>query len=163
MLTGADDYIAKPFNTQFLLTRCNNLVNSRAVLQEKFSRFPNTSTTSLATNPLDKKFLDKATAIIEENMENNEFNISLFAQEMAMSRTNLFSKMKAITGQTPNDFIMTMRLKKGAALLREAPEMSIAEISERIGFNSSKYFSRRFFEVYNIRPLNYRKGITGQA
>ena len=156
ILIGADDYIAKPFNTKFLVSRCNNLVNSRILLQEKFSQSPDMHSKMLATNALDQKLIDKATEIIEANIENVEFNINDFAHEMAMSRTNLFKKMKAITGQTPNDFIMTIRLKKGAYLLRNNPDLSIADIADCTGFASSKYFSKCFTEMYKKRPSAYR-------
>lgn len=156
LLTGADDYIAKPFNTKLLISRCNNLVNSRIILQEKFSQKPETSTKILATNSIDKSIIDRATEIIEKNMDNPEFNVNVFAHEMAMSRTNLFTKIKAITGQTPNEFIMTLRLKKAAFMLKNNPELSIVEIADRTGFNSVKYFSKCFNDVYHIRPAAYR-------
>jgi transcriptional regulator GlxA family with amidase domain len=110
----------------------------------------------LATNQIDKAIIDKAIAIIEENLDNPEFNVNMFAHEMAMSRTNLFTKMMAITGQTPNDFVKTYRLKKAAYMLKNNPELSIAEIADRTGFNSVKYFSKCFNDVYHIRPAAYR-------
>ena len=76
---------------------------------------------------------------------------------MAMSRTSLFSKIKAVTGQTPNEFVVTMRLKKAAWLLKNKPQMSMSEIADMTGFSSAKYFSKCFFDVYHIRPLTYRK------
>lgn len=158
VLMGADDYIAKPFDTRLLVSRCNNLVNSRKMLQEKFSRQPDLSSKVLATNSLDKEMMDRVTSVIERNLDNPDFNITMFAHEMAMSRTNLFAKIKAITGQTPNEFIMTLRLKKAAFMLKNNPELSIAEIADRTGFASSNYFSKCFNDLYHVRPLNYRKG-----
>lgn len=156
LVIGADDYIAKPFNTRLLISRCNNLVNSRIILQEKFSQNPETPTRILATNMIDQKIIDKATAIVEANLDNSGFNVNTFAHEMALSRTNLFTKLKAITGQTPNEFVMTLRLKKAAHMLKNNPELSIVEIADRTGFNSVKYFSKCFNDVYHIRPANYR-------
>lgn len=155
---GADDYITKPFNTNLLISRCNNLVNSRILLQEKFSRQPQAFAQMLATNPMDKDILDRAMIVIEKHLDDTEFNVNVFAREMAMARTNLFTKLKAITGQTPNDFILTIRLKKGALMLRNNPELNITEISDRIGFSSSRYFSKCFKDVYHVSPLAYRKG-----
>ena len=158
-LTGADDYISKPFNSELLISRCNNLVNSRIILQEKFSKQPQASAMMLATNPIDKEIMDKAMRIIEENLENNEFNINTFANEMAMSRSALFAKIKAVTGQTPNELIVTVRLKRGAWMLRNRPELSLNEIAEETGFSTAKYFSKCFMDVYHIRPSHYRKGV----
>ena len=124
---GADDYITKPFNTNLLISRCNNLVNSRRLLQEKFSKQPQAFAQMLATNPMDKEMLDRAMAIIERHLDNPDFNVNIFAREMGMARTNLFTKLKAVTGQTPNDFILSIRLKKGAVMLRNNPELNITE------------------------------------
>lgn len=159
---GADDYITKPFNTNLLISRCNNLVNSRRLLQEKFSKQPQAFAQMLATNPMDKEMLDRAMDIIERHLDNTEFNVNTFAREMGMARTNLFTKLKAITGQTPNDFILSIRLKKGALMLRNNPELNITEISDRIGFSSSRYFSKCFKEIYHVSPLSYRKGKDGE-
>lgn len=155
---GADDYITKPFNMNILISRCNNLVNSRLLLQEKFSKQPQAFAQILATNPIDKEILDKAIEIIESHLDDTSFNINTFAREMGMARTNLFAKIKAITGQTPNDFILTIRLKKGALMLRNNPELNVSEIADRIGFSSSRYFSKCFKDAYHVNPLAYRKG-----
>ena len=135
-------------------------MNSRILLQEKFSKQPQAYTQMLATNPIDKDILDRATGIIEEHLDDTEFNVNIFAREMGMARTNLFTKLKAITGQTPNDFILTIRLKKGALMLRNNMELNISEISDKIGFSSSRYFSKCFKDVYHVSPLAYRKGET---
>ena len=103
---GADDYITKPFNTSLLISRCNNLVNSRILLQEKFSKQPQAAAQMLATNPIDKDILARAMAIIEQHLDDTEFNVNVFARDMsfmekAMARTILFTKFNAITGQSP--------------------------------------------------------------
>lgn len=157
---GADDYITKPFNIHILISRCNNLVNSRILLQEKFSKQPQAFAQMLATNPLDKEMLDHAMDIIERHLDDSEFNVNTFAREIGMARTNLFTKLKAVTGQTPNDFILTIRLKKGALMLRNNPELNISEIADKIGFSSARYFSKCFKDVYQVSPMTYRKGET---
>lgn len=153
---GADDYISKPFNIEVLISRCNNLINSRRMLQEIFSKQPQMSTQKLATNPIDKQTLDRATIIIEKNLDNPQFNLKDFAKSMGMSRTNLFNKIKALTGQTPNNFISTMRLKKAAYLLKNQPELNITEIASVTGFSSSHYFSKCFKDSYQKTPSEYR-------
>lgn len=155
---GADDYITKPFNINLLLSRCNNLVNNRIMLQEKFSQQPQTNMQILATNAMDKKFLDKAMEIFEKEIENADFNVDQWAIKMGIARTKLFTKLKAISGQTPGEIMMTIRLKKAAHLLRNNPELNIAEVSDKSGFNIPKYFSKCFKERYHITPQAYRKG-----
>ena len=109
---GADDYITKPFNVKVLITRCNNLVNNRKMLQEKFSKQADISPHLVATNRLEQEFLEKAIQIIENNLDNSEFDVDMFSSEMALGRTNLFGKIKGVTGQTPNEFILNVKMKK---------------------------------------------------
>ena len=155
---GADDYITKPFNNEFLISRCNNLVNSRRLLQHKFGEHPHTEANMLASNPLDKEMLDRAMKIIDKHYMNSDFSVDVFAREMGLSRTSLFTKWKTLTGQTPNEFIMRIRLRKAAKMLREKPHMSIAEISYSNGFSSPRYFCKCFKDRYQQQPSTYRNG-----
>ncbi len=154
---GADDYITKPFNVKTLITRCNNLVNGRKLLQEKFSRQTDFTPRLIATNNLDREFLEKAQAVIEKHIDNSEFDVPLFSSEMALGRTKLFSKIKGITGQTPNDFIITVKMKKAAALLNNNPEYNISDITYMLGFSSPKYFAKCFKEQFGVSPSTFRK------
>jgi signal transduction histidine kinase/ligand-binding sensor domain-containing protein/DNA-binding response OmpR family regulator len=154
---GADDYVTKPFNVKTLITRCNNLVNGRKLLQEKFSRQTDFAPRQIATNNLDREFLEKAQRIIEENIDNPEFDVPAFSREMALGRTKLFGKIKGITGQTPNDFIMTIKLKKAADLLNNHPEYNISDITYMLGFSSPKYFTKCFKEQFGLSPSAFRK------
>ena len=154
--TGADDYITKPFHTSLLISRCNNLVNSRRILQEKFSKQPQAPARILATNPMDEDLLERTMEIIERNMDNSEFSLSELIRELCMSRTYFFQKIKGITGQTPNEFLSTVRLKRAAFLLRSDLTLSISEISDKTGFSSPRYFGRCFKETYGMSPLGYR-------
>lgn len=153
---GADDYITKPFHTSLLISRCNNLVNSRRILQEKFSKQPQASARILATNPMDEELLERTMEIIERNMDNSEFSLSELIRELCISRTYFFQKIKGITGQTPNEFLSNVRLKRAAFLLRTDLTLSISEISDRTGFCSPRYFGRCFKETYGMSPLGYR-------
>lgn len=155
---GADDYIVKPFNVNILLARCRNLIKLRIAIQEQYTGEPQTNIQALALSPLDQEFIDKAKAIIEENLSNTEFNISVLIREMGVSRTLLFNKLKAVTGQSPNDFITTIRLREAACLLKKHPEWNVTEISEKTGFNSVGYFSRVFKERFKMTPSDYRHG-----
>lgn len=155
--TGADDYITKPFNINILLSRCNNLVNNRIVLQEKFSQQPSATPQILATNPLDKELVDKAMNVIEQHLDNVDFNVNILAKEVGIARTKLFTKLKDITGQTPYEFIITIRLKRAALMLRENPELNVSEISDRLGFSSPRQFSRCFKEKYQVVPQAFRR------
>ena len=154
--SGADDYFVKPLNVNVLLARCWNLIKLRTAIQKQFMKELQIDTYAGAFSPLDDGFMDKAMNIIEENLANSEFNISMLAREMGVCRTVLFSKWKAITGQSPNDYITTIRLDKAACLLKRNPELNITEISEKTGFNSVGYFSRVFKNRYKMTPSHYR-------
>lgn len=155
---GADDYITKPFNIHILLSRCNNLINNRIMLQEKFSKHPQETPQILATNAMDKELVDKAMRVIDRYIDNVEFNVDILAREMGIARTKLFNKLKDITGQTPYDFIVTIRLKRAAIMLKEHPEFNVSEVSDKLGFSSPRQFSKSFKEKYLVTPQAYRKG-----
>lgn len=154
---GADDYVTKPFNLKVLITRCNNLVNGRKLLQDKYMHQTEFPMHQIATNKLDLEFMEKAYKLIEDNLDNPDFDIACFSREMAMGRTRLFRKIKGICGQTPNDFIQTVRLKKAAFYLKNNPEYNIADITYMTGFGSPKYFAKCFKEQFGMPPTAYRK------
>lgn len=93
---GADDYINKPFNAKVLLARCNNLVRNRIILQKKFSQQKNFDAQSLASNPIDQKFLDTVNSIIEKNLDNIDFDMNMMARELGLSRSFLICKIQGI-------------------------------------------------------------------
>lgn len=154
---GADDYISKPFNEKTLIARCNNLVRNRIILQKKFSQQMDFDSLALANNPIDQKFLDTVNNIIEKNFDNAQFDMSQLAEELGLSRSSLYTKFKALTGVTPNDYVLNRKLKQAAWLLKNKPELQIAEISDQLGFGSPRYFSRCFKELYQLSPVEYRK------
>ena len=156
--TGADDYVTKPFNSDVLISRCNNLVNTRRLLQRKFSEHPHSEADVLATNPLDKDLLDRAMKIIDKYYTDSSFSVDTFAREIGMSRTAFFNKWKDLTGDTPKGFILSMRLRKAADMLRNRMEMSISDVSYANGFSSPRYFCKCFKDAYKIQPSAYRNG-----
>ena len=153
---GADDYISKPFSSRILITKCNNLVNSRLLMQNKFAHSTSLRPQLIATNSLDQQLIEKAAEVVQRNLTNPDFDIILFAREMALCRTKLFTKLKGVTGQTPNQFITNIRLKTSITLLETKPDLSIGEISYMVGFNSPSYFIKSFHTLYGTTPTAYR-------
>lgn len=155
--TGADDYVTKPFHTKLLIQRCNNLINARQVLKAKYFNQPGLAQQQeVATTEIDRKFIDQATAIVEKHLY-GEIDVNLFASEMGLSRSSLFSKLKGVTGLTPNTFISNIRLKKAADMLQNSPELNISQIAYNLGFSSPRYFNKCFKEQYGYAPQEYRK------
>ena len=159
--TGADDYIEKPFDAELLLSRCNNLINNRILIQEKFTgQSVAESCKVMATNIMDQKFMDKAAKTVGDHLYTTGFSTDDFAREMGVSRTKLFTKLKEITGETPADFIQSLRLNAAAKMLRENFDLNISEISDRLGFSSPKHFRKRFKEKFQQTPQDFRKGMS---
>jgi YesN/AraC family two-component response regulator len=155
---GADLYCAKPYNSEMLKAMVENLFKSREVLQQKFSQDIRFETKNIAQNIVDREFLKKAQEIIENHILDTEFNVDEFASEMQLGRTLFYNKVKTITGQTPNDFIQTIRLKKAADLLLNQPSKNISEIAYETGFNSPRYFSICFKNHFGVNPSKYISG-----
>ena len=126
----ADDYITKPFNVKLLVSRCNNLVKSRRKLIEKFRNQQPPTVTDIAVNQADRELIKKATEIISNNFENPEFNMNVLAAELGLGRNKLYTRMKEITGLTPNEFTLKMKLDESMRLLKNNPELNISEISD---------------------------------
>lgn len=154
---GADIYVVKPFNMRRLVMQCNNLINTRRMLQNKYAHQLDNKIEKIATNELDQKFIEQAIQVVERNMENPEFTVDVFSKEMGVGRTVLFQKIKGITGHTPNNFIMNLRLKKAAYLLLNASELNISDIAYRLGFGNPQYFNKCFKELFSVAPTQYRK------
>lgn len=157
LLTGADDYIAKPFNVRILLARCNNIIVQRRHLQSKFRDMIDDREFVAATHPHDRKIVSDAVAIVERHLADSEFDVNTFASELGLSRTLLFTKLKGITGQTPNEFILSVRLRQALERLKADPRASVAEIAYDTGFSSPSYFIRCFRNKFGVTPSIYRR------
>lgn len=157
LVRGADDYISKPFNAQVLLARCNNLIRSRKMLHQLFTKQPDAAVSVVATNKLDQEFMKKVMTIIDNNLIDPEFNNDKLASEMYMGRSSFYNKFKALTGMSPNDFISSYKLKKASVLLKSNPELSISEIADRLGYNTLSYFCRKFKEQFKVSPSKFRE------
>ena len=154
---GADDYITKPFNVRHLVIRCNNLVRNRKLLKEKYSQQFTSNLELITHNLIDEEFMKKVLIIIEKNIDKEEFTIDILASEMNIGRNKIYSKIKGITGLTPNDFILNIKLKKAANSLKTEAHKSIAEIAYQFGFGTPQYFSKCFKKNFGLTPLDYRK------
>ena len=159
--TGADDYIAKPFNPEELLARIKNLIRQRNVLREKFihdfwkgARKPGLSISAAGLGRFDKAFLKKALDIAEDHLSDTGFNIAVFCKEMAMSRQQLHRKLRALMDQSPTEFVRTIRLKKAAELLAQKGG-TVSEIAYDTGFNTLSYFTKCFKEQYGVNPSEF--------
>ena len=152
---GADDYISKPFQMNLLQARIRNIIASRKKMKERFSSsriiLP---AKELTTNNLDEEFLDRISKIVLDNMTNPEFNQNELAENIGISRSNLFKKLQALTGSNPSKFIRDTKLKHAAGLLI-TEKYSIKEICFATGFKSQSYFSKTFRDLFGSSPHEY--------
>ncbi len=155
---GADDYITKPFNPDLLLTRINNLIESRKVLKEKLKREITMEPTEVTVVSANDEFLKKCVEIVETNMSNSSLSVSTFLDEVGMSRSVFFKKLKAITDHSVTEFVRSIRLKRAAQLLRDS-DMNVSEIAYAVGFNDLKYFRNCFRKLYDRSPTEYRSSL----
>ena len=149
--SGADDYLTKPFDTRELLTRVRNLIETRKQLRDRFSRELYLGPKKTMISSMDEKFLEKVMETIETFMGEPDFSMEKFGQEVGLSRMQLHRKLKALTGQSPGDFLRSMRLKKAKRLL-EAKAGNVSEIGYEVGFNNLSYFSKAYREEFGISP-----------
>ncbi|MCH5312582.1 MAG: response regulator, partial [Prevotella sp.] len=154
MDVGADTYIEKPFSVQYLEACIRNILQMRRHLMEKFSTQPLKPVTEIAQNPTDNEFLAQMNKVIEENFSNSELNVNFLAEQLNISRSGLFAKIKSLADITPNEMIQIVRLKKGAQLLQER-KYTVSEISYMVGFSSPSYFSKCFQKQFGIKPADY--------
>lgn len=156
MQSGADIYIEKPFSPQLLQIQIVNLLKMRSILQKKFSETPLTPLSSVSVNNADERFLNRINEIIEQNLQNTDFSVGQLAEELRISRSSLFSKVRSLVDMTPNELIQLIRLKKAAVLLSKG-EFRINEVCYQVGFNNPSYFAKCFQKQFGMPPKDFIK------
>jgi DNA-binding response OmpR family regulator len=154
--TGADDYVNKPFNPKILQLKVRNLLRSREALHKMFrdSEVLQIEPKRVTLNSTDEKFMRQLMNSVETHMSDPDYSIDRLLVDVGMSRTQLFRKLKALTGQSANEFIRTLRLKRAAQLL-EQNSMNISEITYAVGFTDLQYFRECFKKYFGVNPSEY--------
>jgi len=152
--TGADDYVVKPFDDRVLLMRIRNLLDSRAILREKFTKAHGEWNEEMQKFQPDKELLDTATTIIEHHLIDSNFSVDVLASELNLSRSSLHRKLRALTNQSATEFVKFVRINKSIKLI-EGGETNIDEICFKVGFNSHSYYSMCFRKQLGQTPSDY--------
>jgi ligand-binding sensor domain-containing protein/signal transduction histidine kinase/DNA-binding NarL/FixJ family response regulator len=155
---GADDYITKPFHSRLLLLKIRNLLAVRETLKEKYKKIVTIEPRHEEVEDPDNKFLQRLMRILDDNINDADFNVSRLVTEIGMSRPVLFRKVKVLTGMSVIDLIRSTRLKKAEMLLRQK-KMSISEVAFTVGFNDPKYFSKSFHAQFGTTPSKYMESL----
>ncbi|MCP5050100.1 MAG: response regulator, partial [bacterium] len=153
--TGADDYVTKPFSTKILMARIKNLIDIRGQLQTNIDRGMSLQPVKTSISKMDQTFLNDLHNVIDRNLSNWEFNVEELRKELRMGRSTFFKKVRALSGLTPNQFVQSYRLKRGAELLKQNFG-TVQDISFEVGFSSPSYFSKCFKERFHQQPSEYQ-------
>lgn len=154
--SGADDYITKPFDSEILQARVSNILKSRDQLQRYFYNEVTLQSNDFKIATEFRDFLERCIAVVERHLDNPEFSVGALADEMGMSQSNLYKRVKSISGRSTNEFIRFIRLRKVAQLLIST-DCNISEAAFAAGFNDMKYFREQFFKLFGIKPSEYKK------
>jgi signal transduction histidine kinase/ligand-binding sensor domain-containing protein/DNA-binding response OmpR family regulator len=153
--TGADEYLTKPFHPKELFIRVENILRNRGFSRQKFKEKEILEPSEITFTSADETLIQNAIALVEKNMDFPEYSVDQFAQDLAVSRPSLFNKMRALTGETPKNFIKIIRLKRAAQLLKTG-KLSVSEVCYMTGFRDPKYFNKCFQKQYNQSPSEYK-------
>ncbi|UMB54029.1 ATP-binding protein [Lutibacter sp. A64] len=151
---GADSYIKKPFNIQYLITRIESILQNRKQLRERYKMDFPLNIDRDETNSKDEVFLEKLYNLIKENLDNQNLDLNSFAKELYLNRTHFYQKVKVLTNQTPFELLKNYRLKKAAEFLLQK-KISVNEVYVMTGFKSRTHFTKLFKEKYNTTPGKY--------
>ena len=154
--SGADYYFEKPLSVDLLELTLRNIFSQKSRLKEKLLKDHHTDIKEMVHDAKLKKFMDELITTIESQLTDPAMNIDSICVEMGMSRTNLYNKIKSLTGQSIGDFIRTIRLRKAAQLLTEG-EMSITEVMFCVGIQTQSYFTKAFKSEFGQTPSQFVK------
>lgn len=153
---GADDYVKKPFDKDLLTARVKTLLKRRNILQNYFYNEVTLGSAKYKVSAEYKEFLQKCMKVIEEHLDDDQFSIKVLTSEMGMSHSNLYRKVKSVSGQSINGFIRFIRLRKAAEILINT-ENNVNQTASLAGFNDIKYFRTQFSKQFGMMPSDYIK------
>jgi len=169
LTTGANAYITKPFSSEILMARIEQLLEEQRIFQRKMTLGVNDKTAGETTAEnknedayeqhlikQDVEFVQRIQRIIEENLQDEDFRIDNLASEMGLSRSAFFKKLKSLTGFAPVDYVKEIRLVKAQHLI-ETTTLNITEVAYAVGFRDAGYFTKCFRQKYGTTPKEYRK------
>lgn len=152
--SGADAYVAKPFNANLLLIRARKLIENRKKIQELFSNHLFEPTKKKSLGAVEDRFLADFRRYVEKHLVNPDLNVDELADSLGLSRSQLYRKIKSLTNYSPNELIRIVRVQQGRQLLLQNTK-SISEIAYEIGFSSPSYFTKCFKDFYHESPKDF--------
>lgn len=154
--TGAADYITKPFEREMLIARVVNILKSKNNLQQYFYNHITLQSDNLKISPEYREFLNRCISVIETHLQDPLFSAKSFADELGMSHSNLYKRVKSVSGKSVSEFIRYVRLRKAAELMISS-DCNVSQASFEAGFNDIKYFREQFTKLFGMKPSEYIK------
>ena len=152
---GADAFLAKPFNLSVLYARIRNLLKTNERRAKDFKNQLVLEMNDLNYESADESFLKKAMECVNSHLSDPDFDVPQFADEMSVSKTTLYKKLKSLTGMSPNSFIRNIRLKASCKIMETHRDIRVSELAYSVGFNDPKYFSICFRREFGMSPTDY--------
>ena len=150
---GSDAYMTKPFDMRLLTLRLSQLITSRKLIFDKyFSEVSGAKENTNATS-IDKEFINKVLAYIGDNISNSSLSVEELANELNLSKSQSYRKIKSLTGQTPNELLRRIRLERAYQIL-ETGSAFISEVGFKVGFSSASYFTKCFKAHFGKLPTD---------
>lgn len=148
---GADAYLSKPFSLRLLLSRIDNLIESRKKLNQTWSKGVEDDEIGNISNEIDKSFLKQLRKIIQENLANSDLSVEQIGDEIGLSRVQLYRKVKALTGYSPVEIVRKARLTRARHLL-QTTDRTVSEVAYAVGFSTPSYFSKCYKDEFGENP-----------
>ncbi|WP_312332156.1 two-component regulator propeller domain-containing protein [Sphingobacterium sp.] len=153
---GADDYIVKPFDKELLVARVESLIENKNRLHTYFYSEITLQSKDHQVPTAFKDFLQRAIAVVEKHLLNENFTVKMLADELGMSHSNMYRRIKSISGKSANEFIRYIRMRRAAQLLI-SNKTNINETAYQVGFKDIKHFRQHFSKIFGCSPSEYRK------
>jgi len=155
--TGADDYIAKPFEMEYLLIRIKNILDSRDKLRKLFQKNYVFEPSAVTVTSLDEEFLKTLINEIEAGIPDSDFSISVLESKLNMSHANFYRKIKSLTGHSGQELLLNMRIKRAHQIMSKNSNIRISEVAYMVGFQNPNYFGKCFKKTYGMTPSKFLK------
>lgn len=154
-MAGAEEYIEKPFSMKYLLARIAAIIEKRKKAAEK--NFVSQAIPQMCSleNNVDSALVEKFRKLVDENLMSDKLNIPFLCEQLGMSQTTFFRKMKNVLDVSPNDYIRIARIERAAKVLLESDDVRISDVAYEFGFSSPSYFTRCFIQHYGMSPKDY--------
>lgn len=154
---GADEYISKPFSIKHLELRIEKLISNSIKLKDYFTKNSKIPEADIGISNRDKEFLENIIEVIEANISDSTFGVEELSNQIGLSSSQFYRKLKQLTGQLPNAYLRNYRLQRAAELLKSNEGYNVVEVMYQIGIESNSYFSTSFKKLHGVSPSDFLK------